>query len=440
MSAQTETSRIYIHRRVVVRFLVVMLVVLSALSFASIAFGWGEDSQLALEDSSTPTALSDTSPFYVLLIGTDSLEGTALYSGAIDNQERQPYEQQADALTLMRVDPSSFTITLVTVPSNTCLYDSDEQVRDSLFEGGPMAAEYTVERITGVDVRYYFMLDFSDFEAVLDSVGKISADVPFTIRTQDPVTAKTVTVRQGVDRKLNSAQALAFLRAWEQYDADADAYRQLNVRTVEREVIGQVLDLDDEEVRLVLGTFERNCVTDMDNSLLISLVTHFYQNREALTIYSCTGPYLATNIGPTGEPIIRQQVSAWRELMTVVDNGEDPAAVFPEYDFKPIDPADYVVEEDERASSSSSSSGRAGKSSSSSRGSSASSSGKSETPAKAGEEAESEPQAPEGGGDQGEGAAPADGQDAQAELAIADEAPQPVDAPPEEAPPADGEA
>ena len=366
MSAETTAQRMYIHRRIVVRFLVAVLVVLSALSFASIAFGWGQSSQIVEEDFGTPVRLTDTSPFYVLLIGTDSLEGTALYSGGIDNPNEDPFGQQADAVTLVRVDPSTLTLTLVTIPANTVLYDSDDLLRDSLSEGGPIQTVYTVERITGIDVSYYFMFDFSDFENLMEQVGKVPANVPFTIKMQDPVSAKTITVRQGVGRMLNGPQALAFLRAWEQYETDADAYRQRNVRDMETQVITQVLDYEDEAVRLVLGALEQNCTTDMDNTLLISLVTHFYENKAGVIIYACTGPYLTTAISETGEPIIRQSVPEWRELMTVVDAGEDPAAVLPQYDFKPIDPDDYVVEKKERSNSSSSSKTEKGKGASSS--------------------------------------------------------------------------
>lgn len=355
MSAETATTRMYIHRRLVVRFLLVVLTILTALSFASIAFGWGQNSQTIVEDSATPTQLSDTSPFYVLLIGTDSLEGTALYSGSIDGQDADPLDQQADALTLVRVDPGTFTLTLVTVPANTVLYDGEDQLRDSLSEGGPLQAVYTVERITGIDVRYYFMFDFSDFETIIDQVGSLRANVPHSIEMQDPVTAKTVRVLQGADQELTGAQALAFLRTWDCYDTDPDAFRQRNVRDAEADVFWQILGFDDEKVRLVLGALEQHCVTDMDNSMLLALVTRFYQNKEAVQLFACTGPYLTTAIGPTGEPIIRQSTAAWRELMTVVDSGANPAEVLPQYDFQPIDPADYVIEKDAESESSSSS-------------------------------------------------------------------------------------
>jgi anionic cell wall polymer biosynthesis LytR-Cps2A-Psr (LCP) family protein len=328
----SQISRIYIHRRFVVRFLIAMLIVLSVLSFASIAFGWGRDAGQDNMDSGTPTQLADTSPFYVLLIGNDSLEGTALYTGEID-EDKKPVIH-AEAITLARMDPRAFTITLVTVPSNTVLYDSDEQVRDSMRDGGPEQTVYTVERITGVDVRYYFMLDYNGFEEVVKRMGRVTADVPATFRIQDPVTAKPIVVKKGENRELNAAEALGLARAWWPYENDFDAHRQLNVRTMETDLINRTLGSDDEKVRKVLGTFEKNCNTNIDKELLISLVTRFYENKDAVTIYSCTGPYLTTSISENGEPIIRQPPSAWRELMTVVDAGEDPAAAFPMYDFK----------------------------------------------------------------------------------------------------------
>ena len=59
-------------------------------------------------------------PFYVLLIGSDSRKGTALYTGKASDHAQ--LDQHADVITLVRVDPANYQITLVTVPRDTvCL-------------------------------------------------------------------------------------------------------------------------------------------------------------------------------------------------------------------------------------------------------------------------------------------------------------------------------
>ena len=125
------------------------------------------------------------------------------------------------------------------------------------------------------------------------------------------------------------------------------------MRNVLTDLIWQVLESDDAAVRKVLGVFEGEVETNIDNGTLISLVTRFLDERKSAEIYACTGPYLASAINEKGEPIIEQQITAWRELMSVVDSGQNPAEVLPQYDFQDSED-DYVKEEVAPASSSAS--------------------------------------------------------------------------------------
>lgn len=366
MRAQDSNTRMFIHRRIVVRFLVSLLVVLSLASFVSIAMGFGLNSPgNGQEESATPTRLADMNPFYVLLIGSDSLEGTALYTGSVNSQQGSD-GPQADGVVLARIDPGACTITLVTVPSNTVLEDSDGMLRDTLAKGGPQQTVHMVERIAGVYIRYYFLMDFSGFEALTSQIGVVKADVPVSITMQDPLTARQVTVPSGKDVELDEADVLAYLRSMDPYLVDGDPHRQLNVRTVMSDMILQVLGFEDDTVRKVLGVFEEEVETNIGNSMLVSLVTRFYDEKEIVQIYACTGPYLASAVDENGEPIVVNQVSSWRTLMSVVDSGKDPAEVLPRYNFQGSDD-DYVKVEAPASTSSS-----ASESSSSSRSSSAS--------------------------------------------------------------------
>ena len=226
-------------------------------------------------------------------------------------------------------------------------------LRDTLIEGNPRETVRTVERIAGVSIRYYFVMGFSAFEALVNQVGDVTADVPVSITMQDPVTARTVTVPSGDGIKLDAPQTLAYVRSWDPYVADADPHRQLNVRNTAVDLLIQVLGSEDEAVRKVLGLFEDQVQTNISNDTLISLVTRFYDERELTQVFACTGPYLSTGINVDGEPVIERQLTAWRELMTVVDSGEDPATIMPQYNFQG-DKSDYVQEKTPASSSASS--------------------------------------------------------------------------------------
>lgn len=359
-----SASRTYIHRRFAVRFLVVLLVLLSVASFASIALGWGTSSTLtSREDSATPTKLSDMSPFYVLLVGSDSLAGTALYTGDVLSASGDD-DPNADSVLLVRVDPADCVLTFVTVPSNTVLDDADSTLRETLAADDATQTVRTVERITGVTIRYYFVLGFSGFEALVEQIGGVTEDVPVAITMQDPVTARAVEVPSGENVQLDAAEALAYLRSWDPYTVDGDAHRQLNVRNVMEDLAKEVLDSEDDQVRKVLGVLEQMADTNIDDSLLLSLVTRFYDERENVKVYACTGPYLSSEVNDAGEAVITLQMAAWRQLMTVVDSGEDPARMLPQYDFQGSTD-DYVKADAAASSSSSASKGKSASTSSS---------------------------------------------------------------------------
>jgi hypothetical protein len=219
-------------------------------------------------------------------------------------------------------------------------------------------------------------MGFSAFETLVNQIGQVRADVPVPITMQDPVTAKTVNIEAGKGASLDAAQTLAYVRSWDPYVNDADPHRQLNARTVIVDLVGQVLESEDEAVRKVLGVFEEQVQTNINNSTLISLVTRFYDEKEHTQVFACTGPYLSTGINEKGEPIIERQLTAWRELMNVVDSGADPAVAMPQYNFQG-DEDDYAKP---KASSSStgSSSATTSSSASSTASSTASSSAKAE--------------------------------------------------------------
>ena len=75
--------------------------------------------QRALEVKAEVEGTEPTEPFYVLLIGSDSRKGTALYTGKSDSHAQ--VDQHSDVMTLLRVDPVNYVLTFVTIPRDTQL-------------------------------------------------------------------------------------------------------------------------------------------------------------------------------------------------------------------------------------------------------------------------------------------------------------------------------
>lgn len=269
--------------------------------------------------------VSSTEPFYTLLIGSDSRKGTALYTGK--KTDHAQVDQHADVMTLMRVDPATYTITLVSIPRDTVLQGTSWKVNDSLLEDDPEETVAAAERLTGVEIDYYMMTTFTSFEALVNALGGVTVDVPKDVKVPDPMTAESVELKAGSSQELDGSEALVLARARKEYGEHQEALRQINVRNIEAAMIQKVLSLDSEKsANAVLLDLEEYTTTNLDMASIGYLVVDFVAHREEVTVYSTTGPY-AGGENADGLWVVEEDPLAWAELMAVVDAGENPEGI-----------------------------------------------------------------------------------------------------------------
>ncbi len=266
-----------------------------------------------------------TEPFYILLIGNDSRKGTALYTGK--SEEHSQVDQYADIITLLRIDPSEYKITLLTIPRDTVLVGETEKINASLREGNPADVVEKVEKLTGVDIDYYVMTGFISFENLINALGGIQVDVPRQISLPDPANGKRVTVKPG-PQVLDGSKALVLARFRSNYGEQEEALRQVNVRNIERAMIEKVLDMqDDVDLVHILSLFEDDTKTDAYIPLLGSLIIDFVKHGDQVTFYLGTGPFEVQTREEDGSVIVAHDTKKWREIMRAVDKGNDPSRI-----------------------------------------------------------------------------------------------------------------
>lgn len=264
-------------------------------------------------------------PFYTLLIGSDSRKGTALYTGK--QTDHAQVDQHADIMTLMRVDPATYTITLVSIPRDTVPLGSSSKINDSLLDNNPEDVVAAAERLTGVDIEYYMMTTFTSFAALIDALGGVTVDVPKNVTVPDPMTAENVSLKAGEAQQLDGSKALVLARARKEYGADQEALRQVNVRNIETAMIQKVLSLDSEKsANAVLVDLEEHTTTNLDMASIGYLVVDFVLHRDDVTVYSTSGPY-AGGENAEGLWVVQEDPQVWSRLMAAVDAGEDPTDI-----------------------------------------------------------------------------------------------------------------
>jgi LCP family protein required for cell wall assembly len=329
MAQRHDTPEMERRQHIAARVLCVLMALLVAAAAMLLYTGIGEGSLSTNGVHDSTETVKPNKPFYVLMIGSDSRKGTALYTG--DEKDHAQVDQHADVITLMQVDPKKYRLTLVTVPSNTLMKNKSANVpdngilADTLLSDNPEQVVSAVEDLTGVNIPYYMQVSFTGFEKVVDSLDTVNVDVDTLIRSQDPISAKNVEVKPGKNRELYASGALAFARAWDEYPAKQDAHRQHNVRALEKSIIRKVLQCDEGTAAHLGDVLSDNVRTNMDASFIRLLSKKFSRGDSSkVKIYDCSGPDKTTS---KNTDVVKRDTKAWKQLMYVVGRGYNPKKV-----------------------------------------------------------------------------------------------------------------
>lgn len=336
----TARKRAAIAVAAVAAFAIVCLAIVEVVGAVASAMGVDQDVRVS-ESASTREVEAELAdgPFYVLLIGSDSRKGTALYTGR--SSEHAQIDQHSDIMTLVRVDPDIPQITLVTVPRDTVLQGSSSKINEALAANNdPMAVVAEVEKLTNVDIAYYAMTTFIGFEDLVDGIGGVTVDVPATVTVSDPSNAEDVRVAAGEDRRLDGSEALVVARARKEYGDDEEALRQVNVRNLEVSIIQKGLaayrepETDNPSFSRMMEVLLENITTNMDESFIRGVVGQIANAADQLIVYSCTGPYEGGIEEGADLWVIKEDKEQWAHLMAVVDSGGDPTGLIEVPEFR----------------------------------------------------------------------------------------------------------
>lgn len=159
------------------------------------------------DDDIKSNEASLTKPFTMLLIGVDSSKDgvTSGYNG--------------DVLLLVTFNPDTLRATITSVPRDTylktaCSNGSYRRINTTTWGSSASCAVKTMENLFGVNIDYYAKINFKGVVQLVDAVGGIDVDVPYSFCEQNSSRVwgdKTVFVEKGMQH-LNGEQALALSR------------------------------------------------------------------------------------------------------------------------------------------------------------------------------------------------------------------------------------
>ncbi len=227
-------------------------------------------------DAATLAALTEpsgsalTTPHTILFLGVDT-------GGQREDTGR------ADSVVLMRTDPDSHRISLLSIPRDLRVEVPGrglDKVNAAYTEGGAGLTVETVENLTGIPIHHAVIIDFDSFPEVIDAVGGVSIDVPAPIVSNrfDCPYPSTMACEQWEGWKFSSGtqtmdgkRALVYSRVREnQLDSsESDISRGERQQAVIRSTVDQLVSVETfARLPLVGRDVTRPLATDLSTSEL----------------------------------------------------------------------------------------------------------------------------------------------------------------------------
>jgi polyisoprenyl-teichoic acid--peptidoglycan teichoic acid transferase len=162
--------------------LIVLFVIWGAVGYLSVSSGVS-DANKRLPKNVRPVLTPDSglllsSPTTILLLGTDHATGKGSTGRAAD--------QHSDSITLLHTDPGRHRLAYLSIPRDleTNVPGVGEQkINAAMQVGGTRLAVRTLDALLGrgLPVNHVVIVDFNQFEKLIDAVGGITVNVPENI-------------------------------------------------------------------------------------------------------------------------------------------------------------------------------------------------------------------------------------------------------------------
>jgi LCP family protein required for cell wall assembly len=264
--------------------------------------------------TSYETSLNE--PFYMMLIGTDK------------RVNDESMGARSDTNIIVRVDPTTYTATLVSIPRDTKIeiegYGTQKFNAAYAFNGAAGAIE-AAEELLDIEISHYAEVNFGELANLIDAIGGVTVTVEegegVDDEKCDDYDGNHYVIEEG-EQTLTGAEALTFSRS-RQYPT-GDFIRQKHQRQVIEAVANKITSLSIDKIPGVVSA-ACDCVTTDLNVLDIIGLAQKFSEADEVTIYSAMLPSYTQNIN--GISFVINDTDLTKEMMQKVAAGEDPSGI-----------------------------------------------------------------------------------------------------------------
>ncbi len=263
---------------------------------------------------------TDTSPFYMLLLGVDANE-SRMTGGESADYGPDSSAFRSDTMILARVDPGEKKVTLVSIHRDTRvpIGGKMDKINVAYPLGGAAGAIEAVSDFAGVPISHYAEIDLDGLYAVVDALGGVEVNVPYAVN--DSHTGWTL---EAGPQLLDGEGAEVFVRSRHAYDdlGDGDRYRAANQRLFIAAVLQRLMVASPADMVAAIDTLADYVKTDLTLDQVAGLALAMRGIDVESDIYSTMNPTEPALIDGLWYEISQDEY--WHEIMQQVDAGERP--------------------------------------------------------------------------------------------------------------------
>ena len=221
-------------------------------------------------------------PFTVLLMGADSE-----VDGQLENA-------RADSLILATVNPKTLSLTMTSIPRDTytpitCFNGQQDKINHA-NNGGVQCVIDSVSELFDIEIPYYAMVNFKGFVELVDAMGGILVDVPYSFSEQNSDREfgdSMIHIEEGL-QILDGEEALALSRHRKTLpngDLGRAQSQQLVINSVISTLLSKLTSIN--EVLDIIDILGQNVDT---NFSIEQITSSFEYGLDILSKYGATNP------------------------------------------------------------------------------------------------------------------------------------------------------
>ncbi len=314
-------------KRIIVGLLTSLVVATMLVACSGAATDAGSTSSAApassapqVEDTKAKVGLP-TEPYYVLIIGNDSRNDT------IEAKDEDD-PGRADTTMLARIDPTTYQISLLTIPRDTPITENGEtwKINKEYKWYGAEGYMDTIERFTGIKPKYYIDLGMAEYVNFFNEIGGVDINVPANIGFKDIMTGDYIDLTAG-DQHLNGNQALVLSRVRKAFYW-GDPVRQYS----SRHIIENVITKDAKDPELAASDLDillKHADTNWPKEELALQIADFCAHADKISFLEGNGPYDGAQREELNDWFCYEDPETWEAIIKVFKEGGDTTTVFP---------------------------------------------------------------------------------------------------------------